>query len=187
MKEIDLLNRRLGEALGFVLGGSQPRFKWVQAHECHYYTREHAGETFRTRCFADRPGTGKVWLLAQWRLPEVFDVRSNSTHVLTEAEWWQTFHGTMPYPARGHYIPHLETKLLPGRVPTAELTANYIFVLRQQMEANYQTQVLDGHTEMALDAKQWDTRFDEMTANAEPAFDHWNPGTRGEHVSFGGV
>lgn len=183
MTEIDLLNQRLREGLGEVLGGSQGRFKWVQSQDCFYYIRSHIGENFRRKCWADR--SGKCWVLAQWRLPMTFD--GNHSRVLTKEDWWKTFQGTMPYPERGGYEPHMETKLPPGCRPTAEITANYIWTLRQQMETSYTTQVLDGHAEMALEQKRLDDEFWQTTADLEPAFGNYNSGSRDSSVSFGGV
>lgn len=183
MTEVDLLNKRLGESLGLVLGGSQPRFKWVRAEDCFYYLRRNIGEDFQQRCWADK--IGPVWVLAGWRLPMCFD--GQASRVMTESEWWNMHHGIIPYPARGHYSVFGETQQPPGKAPTAEVNANYIWALRRQMETSYQTQVLEGHTEMALDRRDWDNKFFEMTADAEPAFGNYNPGSRDSSVSYGGV
>lgn len=182
MTSVNLLNRRLGEALGFI-GGSQPRFKWVQAQDCFYYLRAHVGENFQQRCWADK--IGPVWVLAGWRLPMCFD--GQSSRVMTESEWWSMHHGAIPYPARGQYSVFGESKQPPGRLPTAEVNANYIWALRQQMDSTYAEQVCDGHTELALDRADRDKKFWQMTADAEPAFGNYNAGSRDSSVSFGGL
>lgn len=183
MTDVNILNRRLGESLGLVLGGSQPRFKWVRAEDCFYYLRRGIGESFQQRCWADK--IGPVWVLAGWRLPMCFD--GQSSRVMTESEWWAMHRGTLPYPARGHYSVYAESAQPHGKAPTAEVNANYICALRQQMESSYQTQVLDGHTEMALDRREVDKRFWQATADAEPAFGNYDSGNRGGSVSYGGI
>lgn len=182
MKDIEILNRRLGDALGRC--GMYPRFAWMLASEIFYYFREHAHERMERFCWADR--IGPVWVLAQWRRPAWID-QNGGTHETTREQWWSSFNGQFPYPERGAYYAHPETALPPGVKPTAEMTAGYIHSLDRQMAANYaeHKRRIDG--EIAADAERLDTEWVETVQNSNPAFSNFEPGKRGGHVSFGGM
>lgn len=184
MTRIDELNRRLGEGLGLVPGTSMPRFKWALSTDCFWYHREHLLANFERRCWADR--LGKVWMLVQWQMPTYFDPSSKTSRVLTEADWWQSFNGLVPYPAKGEYKAHPETQLRPELEPTADITQQYIKGLDLQMSTNYEQAVADGHLEMALDRARRDDAFMRQADDLTPAFGNWGSGTRGGNVSFGG-
>lgn len=185
MTAVEILNRRLGEGLGLVLGGSQPRFKWCKAEDCFYYLREGIGESFQRYCWADR--IGKVWLLCQWDVPKFFDPRSGSTRILNESDWWVTFKGAMPFPKNGEYRAQAETALAPGCMPTAELTANYIWAIDKQMSSSYEKQLIENSTEIAMMRRERENKFYEQANDLTPAFGSWASGERGGHVSFGGM
>src|SRR4051812_20913731 len=126
MTRIEILNRRLADALGYV-GGTNPRFKWELSTNCFYYMRDHVGQSFTRYCWADR--LGKVWLLCSWNVPSSYDPQSRRTRILTEQDWWQSFKGMIAFPKNGEYVAHGETALPPGREPTAHHTAYYIRTL----------------------------------------------------------
>lgn len=160
MTQIDQLNQRFGDALGYVRGGTVPRFCWKYGPELPYW----------------RSRLGKVWVLAQWKRPEV-----------TVQEWQTKFAGRYPYPETGMYHPHSEAKLAPGRLPSQALTEYLIRTLDQQMSTSYMTHLCNVQNEIAIDREadywQW---FDRVQDSA-PAFNNFAPGARGGHVSYGGV
>jgi hypothetical protein len=182
VKHIDALNRRFAEALGFVQGTSQSRFKWALSTECFYYLRNHAGESFTRYCWADR--VGRVWLLTQWQVPTVFDPDTGVQRPLTEADWWKSFNGTIPFPKRGEYIAHAETALAPGHEPTAEHTAYYIQALDRQMSTTYDQQMQDSLVDLKSIERKRNYDFDCMINEAcTRAFDP--TGTRSAMVHGG--
>jgi hypothetical protein len=186
-KQIELLNRRLREGLG-TLGG-QARFAWQYAPEVFYYTRRPTAVTFTRHCWADR--IGPVWMLCQWRLPTAFDPETGATKRITEAEWWSAYHGQLPYPAKGMYWAQPETACAPGREPTEAETAGYIWSIRRQMDMDFADHLREGNAEMAKDRLDTEKEFMDEATDWFP-FGWKNgqahePGTRGSHISFGGV
>jgi hypothetical protein len=182
MTSVVHLNRRLGEGLGLVLGGSQPKYQWRLTTKCFYYFRPMTSLSIQRMCWAERLGTGYV--LCMWRLPEVFDTRTNSTKVLTEAEWKQNFNGMIPYPDRGQYSVFAETFT---REVTPELNQNYIRAIDQQQSQSYADHLERIALNHALDREQWREKFEDATFDAAPAFGNFVPGSRDGHVSFPSV
>lgn len=128
--DIEILNRRLGDALGRP-NGTDPRFAWKESQDLFFYARRHELEEYTKFSWAQR--IGKCWVLCQWRPPET--TIHGVTIPLTADSWHTMFKGRRPFPAKGEYKVHSETKLAPGAVPTAEWTQFYIKTLGQQMEA----------------------------------------------------
>jgi hypothetical protein len=160
---IQALNARLGERLGY--RGQNPRFAWKYAPELYYYWRESYVTGFVRQCWAER--LGRVWVLCQFRRPE-----------MSKQEWWNSFHGEFPYPEKGMYYAHSETALRVGELPDAELTAMYIRSLEVQMERSYRAH-LEASNKGAQDSMDQNEReWDEYVADMEPAFDHWNSGSK---------
>ncbi len=187
MTTIDQLNKRLGDALGRT--GEHPRFAWKFASEIHYYTRAATAVQFTSHAWSDR--IGRVWVIAQFLLPTSFDPNTGQTSVITRDQWWASFQGEFPYPDNGMYYAHPETSLAVGRLPDDDETAVMIASIRAQMEKTYDTH-LQECTEAA--EKSQDEHKKEFFAEAEDSFPaFWRngqghePGTRGAHVSFGGV
>ncbi len=186
MDRIDQLNRRLGEGLGLVKGGSMPRFRWVFSPDSVYYMKSETSYDFERKCWADR--IGKVWMLAQWRMPTWFNPKTNEAKVITEQEWWNRFHGMMPYPNNGEYHPHPETALPPGSLPTLDITQNYIWALDQQQSRGFFGHLDDVNVDLALEKARFRREvWVPMVQNDAPAFNNWDSGRRGGHVSFGGL
>lgn len=159
--EVRSLNRRLGDALGYVRGGTQPRFQWMWAPDIPYWS---------TRL-------GRVWVLCQWRRPG-----------MSPADWDAQFGDRrIPYPAQGMHHAHPETALPPGEVPTIERTQFYIRMLDEQMSATFTDQLCAIQNEIAEDKQRDDTEWVEYVQNTNPAFSNFAPGARGGHVSYGGL
>lgn len=175
-QHIAKLNRRLGESLGFA--GAEPRFAWQWAPDCHYYYRSDITKSFERFCWADR--IGKVWVLCQWKAPP-----------MSREDWWYSFQGEFPYPDKGTWYVHGESALPPGIEPGDTETAYYIYELRDQMNTSQ-----DAHYRkiMAGLEKDREDNRKEFLAQAEDSFPaFWKngqghePGTRGAHVSIGGI
>lgn len=187
-REIKQLNERLGQALGFAIG-SEPRFKWCYAPEVFYYTRTPTSIEFTQRCWAER--IGKKWMLCQWSLPIAFDSATGQTFVLTEAQWYEKYQGQLPYPAKGTYAAQPETALPVGMLPDMGDTLGYIHSIRLQMSKDYATHLRECEEEMAADRLENEKQFFAAADSDWPAF--WKngagheAGTRGAHVSFGGI
>jgi hypothetical protein len=154
------LNQKLGDALGRVCSGTQPRFAWKWAPDLPYWASR----------------LGKTWVLCQWQAP-----------VLSEQEWQTQFRGRLPYPANGMYQAHPETMLAPGRLPTFELTQNYIWALDRQMSTSFVTQLCDVQNEVADDRDRDYVEWVDQVQDTNPAFSNFDSGKRGGHVSFGGI
>lgn len=165
MIDIPILNRRLAESLGRVLGLSRGKYEWRNTVDCHYYfrspTAKHAGRV----CWADRLGRGYV--LCVWKLPEVFNTETGETHVLTEAEWKQMFYGLFPYPSGGEYQALPETLC---REVTEELNQNYIWAIDRQMQQSYEDQLERIMLEKVMERAEWKQNFEDATFDAMPAF-----------------
>jgi hypothetical protein len=160
MTQIQQLNRRLGETLGYVRSGTEPRFCWKWAPDIPYWSSR----------------LGKVWVLCQWQKPG-----------MSEADWNKQFGGRFPYPANGMHHAHPETALPAGEIPSAELTQNYIWALDRQMSESYARQLSAVNQEVEDDQERDYVEWVEKVQGSNPAFSNFDPGKRGGHVSYGGV
>lgn len=157
---VKALNQKLGDALGYVCSGTQPRFAWKWAPDLPYW----------------RSRLGKVFVLCQWMSPH-----------FTEQQWVAQFQGRFPFPSNGMYHPHAETALSPGSIPTFHLTQNYIWALDRQMSTSLVSQVCDSENAVK-DEKDRDYReWVDFVQDTNPAFSNFDWGNRGGHVSYGGV
>jgi|SRR5581483_4652674 len=156
---VEQLNRRLGDALGYVCAGTKPRFSWQWAPDLPYW---------RTRL-------GGVWVLCQWIRP-----------LMSPEQWAREFDGRYPYPAEGMFHPHTETALSPGNVPDERLTQNYIRVIDLQMSTTFAEQLIAVEDDLARDKERNELEWVEYVQDQNPAFSNPSPGSRGGHVSFGG-
>ncbi len=185
-KHIDLLNSRLAEGLGRI--GGQGRFAWCFAPEVFYFYRPPTALNFERYCWADQ--LGKVWLLCQWTEPKWID-HTGATRKITTEDWYASFKGEFPYPDRGAYNAHPETALKMGIHPTAENTAFYIDSIREQMEKDFAAHLAESNARQAQIKLEHEKEFYASAENDFPAF--WKngqghePGTRGGHVSIGGI
>lgn len=159
MTRIEHLNRRLGQTLGYVCGGTLPRFCWKWAPELPYW---------RTRL-------GKTYVLCQWKRPE-----------MSEREWALHFQGQFPYPGNGMYHPFSETAVRESAL-TEELNQNYMRALDQQMSQSFQRHYAAIKDEIERDREADDVRWVEYVQDQNPAFSNFAPGQRGGHVSYGGI
>jgi hypothetical protein len=157
---VKALNQKLGDALGRVCSGTQPRFCWKWAPDLPYWASR----------------LGKVWVLCQWQKP-----------FFSEQEWQQQFRGRFPYPSNGMYHAHPETVLAPGRVPTLELTQNYIWALDKQLSTSFISQLCASENAVKDEREQDYVDWVDEVQDSNPAFSNFEPGKRGGHVSYGGI
>ena len=181
MTSIDLLNRRLGDALGRLPNGCS-RFQWVRASEAKYYVVR-GGAVFE---IAWSSRIGDVWILARWSEPTVFDPKLQITKVMTEESWRETL-GNIPYPRNGTWRGYPETALPPGEYPTESRTANHIREADKQMSQDYADHLDAVNVEMKLDKEQQDSDWDRYVLGQVPASNNWASGQRGGSVSYGGI
>lgn len=195
MELVNVLNDRFGASLGRP-NGSDPRFAWKKSSDLFYYWRDNPSEDWQKRSWADRIGV--VWVLAEWRPPEVyiFGVLSE----ITREQWFAMFGWSRPYPQGGEYKPYAETALL--RPPTSEDTDFYIKTLQQQLaeveQANKDqlmgrkdatTENCEKEAQANMDKHEQD--FMDKVADWEPL--SWklgeprDPGDQDGALSFGGV
>ena len=184
MNHIDILNRRLGESLGLVCGGSLPRFAWKWAPDMPWFTYDLDGMTVVKKCWADMAApdggvVGPVWILAEWRVSKAFDHMGLKDGVRV---------------ARTHdagYAPYFETAMARDRVPTDELTANYIWAIRQQMENSFETYM--GEEKWTADQNDRRSRNENLERAATEydkyvgGFGNLEPGLKDGFLSWGGV
>lgn len=158
---INILNRRLGEALGLVCSGSIPRFAWKYAPDEPFFVYDRDNRTLLKKCWADAPAAGlgtlgRVWLLAEWKVSNAFDHMGFSPQCETcqgrgkrdefNVGIWATCHacggagrieGVRMAAARSAgYSPYFETALAAGQLPSEALTANYIWAISKQLAAS---------------------------------------------------
>lgn len=160
MTLIDQLNRKLGDALGYVRGGTEPRFMWKWAPDIPYWGKV----------------VGPSWVLCQWGRPQ-----------WSRYDWKKEFGDRYPYPANGMHHAHPETALERGQLPNEYLTQNYIWALDIQMETSYEKQLISVNDDLAAQKERDDIEWIEFIQNTNPAFSNFDSGKRGGHVSYGGV
>jgi hypothetical protein len=185
---INSLNRRLGEHLGLVCGGTLPRFAWKYAPDQARFVYAADNRTLLKRSWADAPAPaggflGKVWVLAEWRTSRAFDHFGFSDGV------------RVPFVREADYAPYLETALAQGVLPSDALTQNYIFALDQQLQKSAEHDPRSFENYMAEEKytadrnKAQDSRDWLETARAGyddhvGAFGNCAPGTRHGYLSF---
>jgi hypothetical protein len=177
MTSVEQQNRKLAECLGS--RGGQQWWKWAWAPDLTYFWRRSLDAAWERHCWAET--LGKVWVLCQFRPPEI-----------SREEWNRGYKGELPYPERGRYYPHGETAIYPpGREPSMEDTVFYIRTLAEQ-DAKGEVEHLNEAYARAQNAQdQVEKDFMYEAEEQFPAF--WRngqghvPGTRGAHVSIGGV
>lgn len=185
---IDALNKRLGETLGLVCGGSLPRFAWKYAPEQPRYVYDRDNRTLLKKTWADAPAPdgqvlGKVWLLAEWRPSRTFDHHGFSDAIRT------------PLIKDADYAPYFETALAPGDLPSVELNQNYIFALDHQLQnslehnprafTNYMAEEKYSADQVkAKDQAAWQETVQAGYDSHIGAFGNCEPGTRHGYLSF---
>lgn len=188
---VDILNRRLGESLGLVCGGSLPRFAWKWAPDQAHLVFDRDDRTLLKKTWADSPAPdggvlGGVWVLAGWRESANVDNCGYGDGI------------RVPFIRSAGYAPYFETALVPGQTPTAELNQNYIWALDQQLQASaefdrysFDNYMNDERYSMdrnkARDREDWleqaRTGYDANTG----AFGNCEPGRRDGFFSFQNV
>lgn len=191
MTYIDRLNRRLGERLGLVCGGTAPRFAWKYAPEEPYYIYDRDDRTVIRKTWADVPSPsggplGKVWLLSEWRVNKTVDHFGYGDGI------------RVPVVRRAGYSPYFETALQPGELPSEALNQNYVWALDKQLQASSEhdpnamanalaeESYIDQKTD-AADSREWRESALAEYDNHVGAFGNCAPGTAGGYMSFGGV
>lgn len=171
-KDVDILNRLLGERLGYA-NGVTPRFAWMWSPDVQYYYRPHVAASWQRCSWADR--LGRCWLLCQWRAPG-----------MPERDWWASFRGEFPYPRKGMYYAHPETALSAGMMPSREMTAWYIRSLDAQIGKSYDQHLQEIQTGIRKDKECRDSEWVAMVQNDNPAFskDRLTPALHGANVEF---
>ncbi len=184
--EIALLNKRLEYELGANYG--QPRFQWRYSPEVFYYMRGETALSFARYCWADL--IGPVWMLCQSAPLQWID-GNGGIHPITREGWGQTFGATLPFPDKGMYVAHTETALAPGVLPDAQETAILIHSIKAQMAKTEAMHARESLNRMAKAREDNEKEFMEMADDWYPF--NWKngqaqePGTRGGHISWGGV
>lgn len=185
MNHIEQLNRRLGECLGYI--GAEPRFKWAWAPDMEYLYRKPTAITFTRHNWAER--LGRVWVLTGFTAPVAYV--GEMQVAVTREEWWARTGGQMPFPERGSRQPLADTALPPGVVPNGEITNRYIVAISDQMTKTVKqlNEEANADAEKVVDDEA--KVFYDVAKDSFPAFwKNWQghePGTRGAHVSIGGL
>lgn len=177
---IDILNRRLGEALGFVGGGSRPRFCWKFAPDELMFFYGPAGELIRRR-WAEAPApsgqpVGAAWLLAGWReMPEV------DHHGFGQGLRFAAVR------AAG-YSPFFETICPQWELPSEKLNANYIWALRKQLDTSFEEYMMEerymSDSEERRNKAAWLEKAQHGYDDWTGAFGNCEPGARGGYLSL---
>lgn len=189
MISVDILNRRLGEALGY--RGAQPRFSWRYAPDELWFTFDRDDRTLLKRTWAHRPGPaggviGRAWVLAEWRRSQVFDHFGFGDGM------------RVPFIREFGYEPYMETVLPEGAAPTDELTANYISAIRWQLDQSAEqkedsfgnwmaeeawTSQKNGERDRDVNRERAAAEYDKYTG----AYGNLQPGQIDGWMSFGGL
>lgn len=175
LSNVEILNRKFAECLG--TRGGQTWWAWKWAPDMVYEHRDQPGESFGRVSWAR--WIGRSWVLCQFRPPEI-----------TRNEWDACYKGEIPFPERGRYVPHPEVRI-EGREPDMEDTIFYIRTLAMQFETPQEVQHKMSLERIQERSDRTKREFFDQAEEDFPAF--WKngvghePGTRGSHVSFGGV
>lgn len=121
---VDILNRRLGDSLG--MRGSRSRYAWLWAPHQTRLVYDTDDRTIIKKSWADAPAPdggviGAVWVLAEWRIGKAEDHCGYGQGIRIAAT------------GKPGYQPYYETALASGKIPTDELTANYIWAIGDQL------------------------------------------------------
>ena len=124
MTHVDILNRRLGDALGH--RGDKARFAWLWSPDQTRLVYDTDDLTILRKSWASAPAPdggiiGPVWVLAEWRESKAVDHCGFGQGIRIAAT------------GKPDYVPYYETALAPGKQPTDELTANYIWAISDQL------------------------------------------------------
>lgn len=164
-REVERLNRRLGESLGMVCAGRLPRYAWAWGPDLVYWSQ-----------FLDQQ-----WVMTFWGKPN-----------WSEERWNKEFQGRYRYPANGMYHAYCEWKLPIGLPPNGELTEKAIRLLDEQMNGTFNGETIDGNVlakelrsvaaDMARQEQQRDDEWTEYVQNQNySAYDTYvQTGYRGE-------
>lgn len=185
---VALLNRRLGEGLGFISGRNEPRFAWKYAPDQPWFVYDRDNRTLVKKCWADFPAPdgqplGPVWVLAGWQRSRAVDHFgfSNGLRVPLIREW--------------DYLPYFETALVRGATPSEALTQNYIREIDQQLQRsvehdpdwfnNYMAEEkYSADRNRERDRNAWLESARESYDNNVGAFGNCEPGKRHGYLSF---
>lgn len=191
MTHIDILNRRLGESLGRVCGGALPRFCWKFAPHQPRFVYDTDDRTILKKSWADAPAPdggviGAVWVLAEWRMGKAEDHCGYGQGIRIAAT------------GKPDYAPYYETALAPGKAPTDELTANYIWAIGDQLarsaekrddsfESYMAEEAWTGQQNAARDREENRERSAGIYDRHTGAFGNLEPGKRDGWMSFQNV
>jgi hypothetical protein len=168
MKNIEHLNRILADNAGRTPQGD-PMFKWVEARNLR-----HAVQTGQDTYDWVPAIDGERWVLAKWQAPPDKD------------EWDRMFRGALPYPRRGEYVP-TDVKLREGFEPNEWVTGEAVNMVNTARALNYKGHLrsIQERLERIDEGKR--RRMSDCIDDAITAFSNPFPGSRGGHVSFGGI
>jgi hypothetical protein len=156
---INRLNRRLGDALGRLCGGSIPRFSWRWAPAEPWFVFDSDDRTLIKKTWADAPATdggkiGRAWVLGEWRRNTSFDHHGYGQECEdckgAGYSFWSGGIGRRPCAkcgGRGRiigiripvarewaYAPYFETAIGRGREPDEAMNQNYIWALDRMIQ-----------------------------------------------------
>jgi len=182
------MNRRLGERLGLVCGGSRPRFCWLYAPDQAYFVYDRDDRSLLRKSWADqtRPSgqpIGRAWLLAEWRRTRAFDHMGYGTGV------------RVPVAREYGYAPYFETAQPPDLLPTAELNQNFIRMIDMQLRKSieFRADSVKLHAEEGRERaereeeknkREWVEMARGDWDSATGAFSNLEPGKRDGYFSF---
>lgn len=172
MTHIDRLNRTLGEKLGFVCGGSLPRYAWKWAPSMPWFVYDSDDRTVIKKSWADVQSPegpiGRVWMLAEWRVSKAIDHHGFGDQCSeckgAGSVYWgggiranmkcdkcggsgRTMGVRVAVAREAGYSPYFESALARGEVPTEKVNQNYIFMISWQLShsAEHDPRSLQNH------------------------------------------
>lgn len=177
---IDILNRRLHDALGSV-GATQARFQWRWAPNEPWIVYDYDDRTLVRKTWADMPSPaggpiGKAWLLAEWRVSKAVDNHGYGTRCeKCNGEGKIIWGGVIQASVRcedcdglgtvtsirvavakeAGYFPYLETVQPEGKEPTEDLNANYIKALDYQISMSAEMLGADEAMDQRMAEEKW--------------------------------
>ncbi len=188
---INALNRRLGERLGLVCGGSLPRFSWLYAPDQPYFVYDRDDRSLLKKCWADATRcsgapVGRAYVLAEWKRTTAYDHCGYGSGI------------RVPVAREFGYSPHFETALPPGILPTEEVNQNLIAEISRELDQSLEHDpdavkhlAAEGadkaEAAKASEDKRWLESCKADYSEETGAFGNCSPGTAGGFLSWGGV
>lgn len=183
MTNIDQLNKRLGEALGYNPHG-EPHYKWFDTNKWEHWMRKlddwklerdpKSGLFVRQPIYVKRlmcPALPDRWIIGHWHEP------------VSEFLWRQANGADQLWPAKGYYVQTNFWCPEIGQEPAYSDNERFIMLARRHRQMTWQEDTEQMQAAIDYEERQRDVKVDQFLDDLLPTFSHV-PGIRGGSVSY---